>query len=467
MPGRFGGRQRHRGRLPHRGHLPAGRRAGRDVSDRQRTAVGQLVEAAARRGRPARRALQHGRRPRRHRASAGQRGRAAQARRHLPGDEARRRTARARSGATVRDRGDDRPADRHLRTRRSAAAEAVSQRRASVSDPRPRRNLLPSHLHRRSGRRLPTVRRASGRGQPHLHPGRRRGDDAQRAGALIADAAGVRPPGLHLPVWPFWLAGAACEAVCVAVRHRAAASTGAASTSSPRAARSTSRAREPRSATRRASGFARALRRTLPGTANMAGSEPPGRGHLASRARTSCSRPEVAAREVRRVSSSAGRASARCSSTSSSSRSRRRARARFGLVLRKRLYPWLLGSCGRNVVFGQNVVLRHPHKIHIGSNVVIDDNCLLDAKGRVEPRHSHRQRRVHRPQHASCRARTATSTSPTAPTSASTASCSRPAASRIGAGVADGGVQLRHRRRSRFLGSVQAGARRRRGRRRA
>jgi nucleoside-diphosphate-sugar epimerase len=31
---------------------------------------------------------------------------------------------------------------------------------------------------------------------------------------LIARAAGVAPPGLHLPVWPFWLAGAACEAVC-------------------------------------------------------------------------------------------------------------------------------------------------------------------------------------------------------------------------------------------------------------
>jgi acetyltransferase-like isoleucine patch superfamily enzyme len=53
----------------------------------------------------------------------------------------------------------------------------------------------------------------------------------------------------------------------------------------------------------------------------------------------------------------------------------------LGLVLRKTCYPWLLGGCGRNVVFGQNVVLRHPHKIHIGSNVVIDDNCLLDAKG--------------------------------------------------------------------------------------
>ena len=32
---------------------------------------------------------------------------------------------------------------------------------------------------------------------------------------LIAGAAGVRPPSLHLPVWPFWMAGAACEAVCV------------------------------------------------------------------------------------------------------------------------------------------------------------------------------------------------------------------------------------------------------------
>ena len=53
----------------------------------------------------------------------------------------------------------------------------------------------------------------------------------------------------------------------------------------------------------------------------------------------------------------------------------------LGLALRQALYPFLLGSCGRNVVFGQNVVLRHPHKIHIADNVVIDDNCLIDAKG--------------------------------------------------------------------------------------
>jgi nucleoside-diphosphate-sugar epimerase len=32
---------------------------------------------------------------------------------------------------------------------------------------------------------------------------------------LIASEAGVRPPRLRVPVWPVWLAGAACEAVCV------------------------------------------------------------------------------------------------------------------------------------------------------------------------------------------------------------------------------------------------------------
>ena len=53
----------------------------------------------------------------------------------------------------------------------------------------------------------------------------------------------------------------------------------------------------------------------------------------------------------------------------------------LGLVFRKALYPSLLGACGRNVVFGQHVTIRHPHKVRIGDNVVIDDNCLIDAKG--------------------------------------------------------------------------------------
>jgi acetyltransferase-like isoleucine patch superfamily enzyme len=53
----------------------------------------------------------------------------------------------------------------------------------------------------------------------------------------------------------------------------------------------------------------------------------------------------------------------------------------LGLVLRGRLYPLILGRVGRNVAFGANIVLRHPRKILIGDNVVIDDNCCLDAKG--------------------------------------------------------------------------------------
>lgn len=32
---------------------------------------------------------------------------------------------------------------------------------------------------------------------------------------LVADVAGTKPPRVHLPVWPFWIAGAACEAICV------------------------------------------------------------------------------------------------------------------------------------------------------------------------------------------------------------------------------------------------------------
>ena len=53
----------------------------------------------------------------------------------------------------------------------------------------------------------------------------------------------------------------------------------------------------------------------------------------------------------------------------------------LGLFLRSKFYPFILGSVGRGVVFGANIVFRHPHKIYIGNDVLIDDNCLLDAKG--------------------------------------------------------------------------------------
>jgi acetyltransferase-like isoleucine patch superfamily enzyme len=53
----------------------------------------------------------------------------------------------------------------------------------------------------------------------------------------------------------------------------------------------------------------------------------------------------------------------------------------MGLFLRSKLYPTILKKCGKNVMFGSGVVFRHPKKISIGDNVVIDDNCVLDAKG--------------------------------------------------------------------------------------
>lgn len=55
-----------------------------------------------------------------------------------------------------------------------------------------------------------------------------------------------------------------------------------------------------------------------------------------------------------------------------------------GIVLRKRLYRSLLGRCGRGVVIGRNVTIRHPHRIELGDHVVIDDNCVLDGKGEAE-----------------------------------------------------------------------------------
>ena len=35
---------------------------------------------------------------------------------------------------------------------------------------------------------------------------------------LIAEEAGVRPPQLRLPVWPFWFAGLICEVICAPMR---------------------------------------------------------------------------------------------------------------------------------------------------------------------------------------------------------------------------------------------------------
>ena len=52
-----------------------------------------------------------------------------------------------------------------------------------------------------------------------------------------------------------------------------------------------------------------------------------------------------------------------------------------GLFLRMKLYPTLFKSCGPKVVFGKNITIRHPHKISLGAGVVLDDGCVVDAKG--------------------------------------------------------------------------------------
>lgn len=56
-------------------------------------------------------------------------------------------------------------------------------------------------------------------------------------------------------------------------------------------------------------------------------------------------------------------------------------RGALGIALRKLLYPAILGSSGKNVLLGTGITIRHPYKIRLGDNIVIDDGCLIDAKG--------------------------------------------------------------------------------------
>lgn len=53
----------------------------------------------------------------------------------------------------------------------------------------------------------------------------------------------------------------------------------------------------------------------------------------------------------------------------------------MGLFLRKHFYRYLFKDVGPNAVFGQSIIIRHGGKIAIGRNVLIDDYCVLDARG--------------------------------------------------------------------------------------
>ena len=53
----------------------------------------------------------------------------------------------------------------------------------------------------------------------------------------------------------------------------------------------------------------------------------------------------------------------------------------LGLFLRAKCYRGFFAECGRGVVFGKNVTIRHASKIRLGDGVILDDNSVLDAKG--------------------------------------------------------------------------------------
>jgi acetyltransferase-like isoleucine patch superfamily enzyme len=52
----------------------------------------------------------------------------------------------------------------------------------------------------------------------------------------------------------------------------------------------------------------------------------------------------------------------------------------LGMVLRKTFWPYMFGACGKGVMFGNNIVLRHPSRIHLGNDVVISEQCILDGR---------------------------------------------------------------------------------------
>jgi len=58
----------------------------------------------------------------------------------------------------------------------------------------------------------------------------------------------------------------------------------------------------------------------------------------------------------------------------------------IGIALRKVFWPPLFGSCGKGVLFGVNIVLRHPDRIHLGCSVVLSEGCILDARNSEEKR---------------------------------------------------------------------------------
>jgi len=52
-----------------------------------------------------------------------------------------------------------------------------------------------------------------------------------------------------------------------------------------------------------------------------------------------------------------------------------------GIFLRRVFYRLLLGSVGRGAAIGRDVTIRGARRIRIGSGAMVDDMCVLDARG--------------------------------------------------------------------------------------
>lgn len=53
----------------------------------------------------------------------------------------------------------------------------------------------------------------------------------------------------------------------------------------------------------------------------------------------------------------------------------------LGIWLRRKAYRRLFAEAGRDVIIGRNVTLRGLSRIRLGRRVVLDDNCVVDARG--------------------------------------------------------------------------------------
>lgn len=51
----------------------------------------------------------------------------------------------------------------------------------------------------------------------------------------------------------------------------------------------------------------------------------------------------------------------------------------LGLLLRQKLYPRLVGNCGRGVLFGRFVDLIHPQNISLADRVIVSNYVILDG----------------------------------------------------------------------------------------